>query len=144
MKVQNRFNCDLNGSIMVMSALRYALGRHTYVPGAVQDWISDNWDSLDSNTKTVIVRDVCEHLYDEYKRESDSNASFGDYDTKTWGNFAVQRYWQMNYDERKSVEQQILNDTKRVVWYTQEMMLPEINDKNKSIVKPKKLSKRKK
>ena len=31
------FNCDVNGGIMVTSALRYALGRMTYVPGAVQD-----------------------------------------------------------------------------------------------------------
>ena len=109
-----------------MAALRYALGRHTYVPGAVQDWISLHWDSLDSNTKTVIVRDVFEHLYDEYRKDLGENSPFdspfGDYDTKTWENFAIQRYWQLNYDERKSVEQQMLNDTKRVIWYTQQMM----------------------
>lgn len=120
-KKQSKFNCDLNGSIMVMSALRYSLGRHTYVPGAVQDWISDNWDSLNSNTKVVIVRDVFEHMYDENKPSSCRN-SMTDYDLSTWENFAIQRYWQLNYDERKSVEQQILNDTKRVIWYTQQMM----------------------
>ena len=59
---KNKFNCDVNGGIMVVSALRYALGRHTYVPGAVQDWISLHWDSLDCNTKVVIVRDVFEHI----------------------------------------------------------------------------------
>jgi hypothetical protein len=119
---QNKFNCDVNGSIMVTAALRYSLGRHTYVPGAVQDWISLHWDSLDSNTKTVIVRDVFEYLYDEYKRGSDTNAPFGDYDNKTWEKFAIDKYWWLRSDERKNFEQQILSDTKRVVWYTQEMM----------------------
>lgn len=49
------FNCDVNGGIMVTAALRYSLGRMTYVPGAVQDWIKNHWDSLDSNTKCLIV-----------------------------------------------------------------------------------------
>jgi len=69
---KNHFNCDTNGSIMVVSALRHSLGRHTYVPEAVQDWITDHWDNLDSNTKTVVVRDVFEYLYEDYCFKNDA------------------------------------------------------------------------
>jgi len=125
-----KFDCDTNGSIMVVAALRYALGRYTYVPGAVQDWISLHWDSLDSNTKVVVVRDVLEYLYDEYRKDSEANSPFGDYDTKTWENFAVKRYSQLDYDERKNLEQHILADKNRVIWYTQEIM-PKIYENTK-------------
>jgi hypothetical protein len=122
MKVQNRFNCDLNGSIMVMSALRYALGRHTYVPGAVQDWISDNWDSLDSNTKTVIVRDVFEYIYDE-KRSKYASASgdIGQYDLSTWEKFGVDKYWKLDYTERKNVDQELNSNQDRARWFAERL-----------------------
>jgi hypothetical protein len=126
---KNKFNCDVNGSIMVTAALRYSLGRHTYVPGAVQDWISLHWDSLDSNTKVVIVRDVFEHIYDTNRINSLKLEPMFEYDLQSWENFAIQRYWQLNYDERKSVEQQLLNDKKRVVWYTEQIM-PKGNQTN--------------
>jgi hypothetical protein len=114
---------------MVTAALRYSLGRHTYVPGAVQDWISLHWDSLDSNTKVVIVRDVFEHIYDTNRINSLKLEPMFEYDLQSWENFAIQRYWQLNYDERKSVEQQLLNDKKRVVWYTEQIM-PKGNQTN--------------
>ena len=116
-----KFDCDTNGSIMVVAALRYALGRHTYVPGAVQDWISLHWDSLDSNTKIVILRDVFEHLYDD-SRPSAYRTSMTDYDLSTWKKFGIEHYWKLNYDERKNLEQHILADKNRVIWYTQEIM----------------------
>ena len=96
------FNCDVNGGIMVTCALRYSLGRMTYVPGAVQDWIRTYWDDLDSNTKFVIVRDVFDHLYHEYK--SNEEKYFGGYDLKEWEKFAIDRYWSLNYDERKNID----------------------------------------
>lgn len=124
-----KFDCDTNGSIMVVAALRYALGRHTYVPGAVQDWISLHWDSLDSNTKIVILRDVFEHLYDD-SRPSAYRTSMTDYDLSTWKKFGIERYWKLNYDERKNLEQNILADKNRVIWYTQEIM-PKIYENTK-------------
>ncbi len=56
-KKKPSFNCDVNGGIMVTCALRYSLGRMTYVPGTVQDWIRTYWNDLDSNTKCVLIRD---------------------------------------------------------------------------------------
>lgn len=101
-KKKPKFDCDVNGGIIVTSALRYALGRMTYVPGAVQDWIKTYWDSLNSNTKFVIVRDVFDHIYHEY--ESKEEKCFGGYDLKEWEKFAIDRYWVLSYDERKNID----------------------------------------
>lgn len=119
-KQKYKFNCDVNGSIMVMSALRYALGRHTYVPGAVQDWISDQWDNLDSNTKVVIVRDVFEYIYDE-KRSKYASASgaIGQYDLSTWEKFGIDKYWKLDYNERKSVDLDLTSDKNRAKWFAE-------------------------
>jgi hypothetical protein len=123
MKIKkSKFNCDLNGSIMVMSALRYALGRHTYVPGSVQDWISLHWDSLDSNTKVVIVRDVFEHIYDE-KRSKYASASgaIGQYDLSTWEKFGIDKYWKLDYTERKNVDQELNSNNDRTRWFAEKL-----------------------
>ena len=108
-----QFNCDVNGGIMVTCALRYALGRMTYVPGAVQDWIKTYWKDLDSNTKFVIVRDVFDHLYHEYKSKEEQ--PFGGYDLTEWERFAIDRYWVLSYDERKSIYRDWETDRKSVV-----------------------------
>lgn len=115
-----KFDCDLNGSIMVMSALRYALGRHTYVPGSVQDWISLHWDSLVSNTKVVIVRDVFEHIYDENKPSSYTN-SMTDYDLSSWEKFGIEHYWKLDDIERKNVDSFISADKDRVRWFAEKL-----------------------
>ena len=117
---KNKFNCDTNGSIMVTAALRYALGRHSYVPGAVQDWISLHWDSFDSNTKVVIVRDVFEHMYDKNKPSSYRN-SMTDYDLSTWEKFGIDKYWKLDYNERKSVDLNLTSDKDRARWFTERL-----------------------
>ena len=115
-KKKPSFNCDVNGSIMVTCALRYSLGRMTYVPGAVQDWIKTYWDSLDSNTKFVIVRDVFDHLHHEYK--SNEEEYFSGYDLKEWENFAIDRYWALSYDERKSIDMYLGSSSGNSKWLT--------------------------
>ena len=102
------FNCDVNGGIMVTAAVRYSLGRMTYVPGAVQDWVKTHWDSLNSNTKCVIVRDVFEYLYDNFRTSGKMTAPFNGYDIKEWEKFAIDRYWALSYDERKNIDMDIL------------------------------------
>ena len=120
---KNKFNCDVNGGIMVTAALRYALGRHSYVPGAVQDWISLHWDSLDSNTKVVIVRDVFEYLYKDYSFKNDAQFMdvAGDYDNKEWNKFGIDKYWQLEYIERKSVDEQLNSDKDRARWFAERL-----------------------
>jgi len=124
-----KFNCDTKGGIMVVSALRYALGRYTYVPGAVQDWITDHWDNLDSNTRCVVVRDVFEYLYDEYKRDLSADSPFGDYDTKTWEKFSVERCRSLDSDELKRLEAEINGVKERGVWY-KETIVPRLQQQS--------------
>lgn len=115
-KKKPSFDCDVNGGIMVTCAVRYALGRMTYVPGAIQDWIKTYWDSLDSNTKFVIVRDVFDYLYHEYKSKEEKY--FGGYDLKEWENFAIDRYWVLSYDERKNIDIYLGSQSGNSKWLT--------------------------
>lgn len=108
-KKKSSFNCDVNGGIMVTCALRYSLGRMTYVPGAVQDWIKTYWDNLDSNTKCVIIRDVFEYLYNEFRSSGNYEVPFGGYDIREWEKFAIDRYWLLDYNERKYIDQELKN-----------------------------------
>lgn len=119
-KKRPQFDCDVNGSIMVVSALRYALGRMTYVPVAVQDWIKTYWDSLDSNTKFNIVTDVFHHLHDEY--ESKNEPLFGGYDLKEWEKFGIDRYWQLDYNNRKTIDFRFTESNRHKDWYKSVMM----------------------
>ena len=50
------FGCIIN------SALRYAIGRHTYMPGVVRDFIRRYMNVLDSRTLVVAIRDIDEEL----------------------------------------------------------------------------------
>lgn len=115
---KKKFDCDVNGSIMVTCALRYALGRYTYVPGSVQDWITLYWGDLDNHTKVVIIRDVFEYLYDNFRTSGKMAEPFNGYDAKEWEKFAIDRYSTLTYDLRKEVDMLITsNNTKRKEWF---------------------------
>ena len=118
-----KFNCNTNGGIMVIAALRYALGRHTYVPGAVQDWISLHWDSLDSNTKVVIVRDVFEYLYRDYSFKNDAQFMdvAGDYDNKEWSRFGIDKYCKLENTDRKNVDQELNSNKDLAIWFAERL-----------------------
>lgn len=45
---------------LVISAVRYARGRATYIVGMTVDWVIAHWDEFSENTKDVIARDVAE------------------------------------------------------------------------------------
>ena len=119
-KKQPKFNCDVNGSIMVVCALRYSLGRMSYVPGAIQDWIKTYWDSLDSHTKFNILKDVYDHLHEEY--ESKNEPLFCGYDLQEWEKFGIDRYWSLDYDGRKAVDFYFIGSNTRKDWYKNVMM----------------------
>ena len=50
------FGCIIN------SALRYSIGRHTYMPGVVRDFIRKYKDVLDAKTLFVAIRDIDDAL----------------------------------------------------------------------------------
>jgi hypothetical protein len=61
MKLEN-----LNDEIMVTCALRYCLGRQSYVVSSCTEFIKQVWDQLPKSSQGVIVRDILE-AFDEGK-----------------------------------------------------------------------------
>jgi len=53
-------NC--NESVVIMSAVRYAIGRDSYGVGCVCDHIRANKDRLTQSNKEVIERDILEKI----------------------------------------------------------------------------------
>jgi len=51
--------------LVVIAAVRYAMGRRTYVVGAICRWLRGIWSQLPVATRAVIQRD----LEEEYARE---------------------------------------------------------------------------
>ena len=51
-----------NESVVIMSAVRYMLGRSSYGVGSVCDFLLDNKERLTESNKSVITRDIKEHI----------------------------------------------------------------------------------
>lgn len=49
-------------SVVVMSAVRYMLGRSSYGVGSVCDFLRENKNRLTESNKQVIVRDIKEYI----------------------------------------------------------------------------------
>ena len=49
-------------SVVVMSAVRYMLGRSSYGVGSVCDFLRENKNRLTESNKQVIVRDIEEYI----------------------------------------------------------------------------------
>jgi hypothetical protein len=71
MKIEN-----LNDEIMVTCALRYCLGRKSYVVGSCIEFIKQVWDQLPKSSQGVITRDILEAFVD-------GNVG-SDYDSDAW------------------------------------------------------------
>lgn len=48
--------------LMATAAVRYCLGRRTYIVNVCADWVVRNWENFQSQTKTAIRADVEELL----------------------------------------------------------------------------------
>lgn len=44
--------------MLLISAVRYALGRRTYIVGVTVEEVLNSWPDLSDNTRSVILRDV--------------------------------------------------------------------------------------
>lgn len=47
-----------DSEFLVVSAVRYARGRATYIVEETCEWVIDHWAELSENTRAVIARDV--------------------------------------------------------------------------------------
>lgn len=66
--------------MVAIGALRYCIGRRSYAPSMVQDWIKTFWGSLKPGDKLCIFKDVKEFV------ESDRNLG-DECDAVDWKNF---------------------------------------------------------
>lgn len=48
----------LNERVLILCAVRYALGRGSYSPSCVMEFCRENWGQLELNTRHNIMRDV--------------------------------------------------------------------------------------
>lgn len=72
-----------HAEFLVVSAVRYARGRATYVVEETCTWVMNHWDELSDKTKTVIHRDVAQEL--QWRREvRDTLPGTVDLDTPFW------------------------------------------------------------
>lgn len=51
----------MTNTIVLVCAFRYALGRKTYVVGAIVGEIHKSWNSLSENDKELFVREISEY-----------------------------------------------------------------------------------
>lgn len=61
---------DCDESVVIMSAVRYMLGRSSYGVGCVIDHIKNKKDELTQSNKEVIIRDITEYIKENPKMAS--------------------------------------------------------------------------
>lgn len=67
---------------IVLSAVRYAMGRRSYAVSLITDWVKTFWDKLTLNDKTCIARDVKESVRSDRSKGDDC-------DRKDWEHFHI-------------------------------------------------------
>lgn len=73
--------------LMATAAVRYCLGRSTYIVGDCVDWLRENWGAFDQSAKLIIRRDVEEAIArdDEARARGDKHLPLGmDMDRAEW------------------------------------------------------------
>lgn len=72
----------MNG-LMITAAVRYCIGRRTYIVGECADWILSNWNDWPENVKTIIQHDL-EYEFDRDAQNPDWKPLGDDCDRKSW------------------------------------------------------------
>ena len=63
------------GGHVAVSAVRYCLGRRTYIVSECQEWLCEIWGELPEKAKTIIQRDVEQ----AFKNDDEDRANGKDY-----------------------------------------------------------------
>ena len=74
--------------LMALAAVRYCLGRMTYIVGDCADWLCAAWDELPEGVRAIIKRDVEE----AFTRDDEDRASGRDY--KALGHDCDRESWE--------------------------------------------------
>ena len=65
--------CDSDFRLILLSAMRYAMGRNTYMPVVVADYIKRHRQSLDDKFLVLAADDILRHLEDYAEYDPNSN-----------------------------------------------------------------------
>ena len=65
--------CDSDFRLILLSAMRYAMGRNTYMPVVVSDYIKRHIQLLDDKFLVLAADEIRRHLGDYAEHESNSN-----------------------------------------------------------------------
>lgn len=80
--------------LMIIAAVRYCIGRRTYIVSDCADWIVSNWAEWPDSVKSIIKRDI----EDEFRRDAENpewNVLGDDCDSAQW--MKVRRLWRSDY-----------------------------------------------
>ena len=83
--------------LMAIAAVRYCLGRMTYITSDCSEWLLQQWPNIKPNARTVIQRDIDEAFArdDEARKAGDSYKPLGwDCDRAVWQK--VRELWAPN------------------------------------------------
>ena len=83
--------------LMAIAAVRYCLGRMTYITSDCSEWLLQQWPNIKPNARTVIRRDIDEAFArdDEARQAGDSYKPLGwDCDRAVWQK--VRELWAPN------------------------------------------------
>lgn len=56
--MKHNIQTDPETQLMVTCAIRYCVGRRTYMPSLITEWVKRHWDELSTSTKVIIYRDL--------------------------------------------------------------------------------------
>ena len=81
--------------LMAIAAVRYCLGRMTYITSDCSEWLLAQWPNIKPSARAIIQRDI----EDEFKRDDEARESGAEYtplgwdcDRAVWAN--VRALWQ--------------------------------------------------
>ena len=72
---------------VAICAFRYALGRQTYMPSVIVEWLIKEWEKLTERDRSVIKKELSEaiHSDDDARKNGDKWLPLGwDCDRATW------------------------------------------------------------
>ena len=75
------------GDLMAVAAVRYCLGRMSYIVGDCADWLCEQWPNIEPKMRAVIERDIREAVKrdDDSRRDSREHHPLGmDMDREQW------------------------------------------------------------
>ncbi len=81
-----------NGQLMILAALRYCLGRRSYIVGVCQEWLTCYWSLINNETRARLIRDVIVALMDDEAGDK--------FEFESWRKFALFGWARLSNEKR--------------------------------------------